>query len=146
MTGYNAVPEQTDSDPFTTASGAYSNPEIMAARSVDLKDELPFGTIIEIKSVNPKDKGCAYEFAEPFVGYRVIGDSMHPRKRQQIDILFDSEIQVKTGSRYLNPAVAMGYCKEVEINVVGFVSIKEIPQTQSELKARIGQGVFSLNK
>ena len=28
LTAYNAVPEQTDSNPFETASGAYSNPEV----------------------------------------------------------------------------------------------------------------------
>ncbi len=147
MTGYNAVPEQTDGDPFTTASGAYSNPEIMAARSVDLKEELPFGTIIEIKSVNPKDKGCAYEFAEPFVGYRVIGDSMHPRKRQQIDLLFPADVKVKVGGgRVMNPAVALGYCQGVEINVVGFVPIKNIPKTQIALKALVENGEFAVNK
>lgn len=147
MTGYNAVPEQTDSDPFTTASGAYSNPEVMAARSVDLKNDLPFGTIIEIKSVNPKDKGCAYEFAEPFVGYRVIGDSMHPRKRQQIDLLFPADVKVKVGGgRHLNPAVALGYCKEVEINVVGFVPIKNIPKTQVALKAIVENGELAVNR
>ena len=147
MTGYNAVPEQTDGDPFTTASGAYSNPEIIAARSVDLKEELPFGTIIEIKSVNSNDRGCAYEFAEPFVGYRVIGDSMHPRKRQQIDVLFPADVTVKVGGeRHLNPAVALGYCKEVEINVIGFVPIKNIPKTQAELQAFVGKGALTVNR
>ena len=52
VTAYNAVPEQTDSDPFTTASGAYSNPEVVAARSQDLADKLPFGTIIELEGSN----------------------------------------------------------------------------------------------
>ena len=33
LTAYNAVPAQTDSDPFTTASGMYSNPDLVAARS-----------------------------------------------------------------------------------------------------------------
>ncbi len=147
MTGYNAVPEQTDSDPFTTASGAYSNPEVMAARSVDLKEDLPFGTIIEIKRVNPKDKGCAYEFAEPYVGYRVIGDSMHPRKRQQIDLLFPADVKVKVGGgRMMNPAVALGYCKEVEINVVGFVPVKSIPKTQAALKAIVENGELAVNR
>lgn len=147
MTGYNAVPEQTDGDPFTTASGAYSNPEVMAARSVDLKEELPFGTIIEIKAVNPKDKGCAYEFAEPYVGYRVIGDSMHPRKRKQIDLLFPSDVKVKVGGgRVMNPAVALGYCQGVEINVVGFVPIKNIPKTQAALKAIVENEELAVNR
>ena len=32
LTAYNAVPAQTDSNPLETASGAYSNPEVVAAR------------------------------------------------------------------------------------------------------------------
>src|SRR3989344_8692325 len=91
LTGYNAVPEQTDSDPTITASGAYSNPEVVAARSVDLKDELPFGTVIEF--VIPEGNSappCGLSSVSHLVGYRVIADSMHPRKRNQVYILFDA--------------------------------------------------------
>ena len=42
LTAYNAVPEQTDSDPHVTASGAYSNPEIIAARSRGPAAAIPF--------------------------------------------------------------------------------------------------------
>src|SRR3989344_4435964 len=48
LTGYNAVPEQTDSDPFMTASGAYSDPDLVVARSVDLAKKLPYGTVIQL--------------------------------------------------------------------------------------------------
>jgi len=47
-TGYNAVPEQTDNEPFFTASGAYAAPDMIVARSADLADALPFGTVIQI--------------------------------------------------------------------------------------------------
>jgi hypothetical protein len=72
---------------------------------------------------------------------------MHPRKRQQIDLLFPSDVQVQVGDgRHLNPAVALGYCKEVEVNVVGFVPIKNIPKTQVELKILVGQKALTVNK
>lgn len=134
MTGYNAVPEQTDSDPSTTASGAYSNPEVVAARSIDLKEELPFGTIIEIVNVSTSSPNCGYEVVEKHLGYRVIADSMHPRKKNQVDILLANEPVVKVGGKKTNPAVALGVCKNVEIRVVGTTTIKQIPQNQAALK------------
>jgi 3D (Asp-Asp-Asp) domain-containing protein len=135
MTGYNAVPEQTDEDPFTTASGAYSNPEVVAARSVDLKEHLPFGTVIEIVSHNDAgNPNCGLGVVEEHIGYRVIADSMHPRKREQIDILLSSEKSIRAAGRIVNPAVALGVCKEVEIRVVGSVAIRDIPDTQEALR------------
>jgi len=138
MTGYNAVPAQTDSDPHTTASGAYSNPEIVAARSVDLKDELPFGTVVEIVAVGDPSKNCGASVIEDHIGLRVIADSMHSRKRNQIDLLFINDKVVRAAGKTVNPAVAMGVCKNVEIRVVGKVDIKDMPKTQAELRREIG--------
>lgn len=139
MTGYNAVPAQTDSDPYTTASGAYSNPEVMAARSVDLKDELPFGTVIEIVTTSASTSpNCGIGVVDDHIGYRVIGDSMHSRKRNQIDLLFINDKVVRAAGRVVNPAVAFGVCKNVEIRVVGKVDIKTIPKTQDELRVAMG--------
>lgn len=139
MTGYNAVPEQTDSDPFTTASGAYSNPEVVAARSVDLKESLPFGTVIEIVAYNdPKNPNCGFAVVEEYIGLRVIADSMHSRKRNQIDVLLPSEKTVRAAGKIVNPAVALGVCKEIQIRVVGTVTIREIPKTQNELRLAVG--------
>lgn len=138
MTGYNAVPAQTDGDPYTTASGAYSNPEVMAARSVDLKDELPFGTVIEVVTTSASTSpNCGIGVVEKHIGYRVIGDSMHSRKRNQIDLLFINDKVVKAAGRIVNPAVAFGVCKNVEIRVVGKVDIKKIPKTQKDLRIAI---------
>lgn len=139
MTGYNAVPEQTDSDPFTTASGAYSNPEVVAARSVDLKEDLPFGTVIEIVAHNDvSNPNCGFSVVEEHLGLRVIADSMHPRKRNQIDVLLPDERTIYANKRWVNPAVALGVCREVEIRVVGQVTIREIPKTQSDLRLAVG--------
>jgi len=139
MTGYNAVPEQTDGDPMTTASGAYSNPEIIAARSLDLADELPFGTVIEIIAQNSTSTpNCGFSVVKKYMGLRVIGDSMHPRKRNQIDVMFHTEPVVRAAGRVVNPAVALGVCKGIEIRVVGKVSIKSIPKTQKALRLAVG--------
>src|SRR3989344_6482555 len=72
LTAYNAVPEQTDGDPLVTASGAYSNPAVVAARSQDLADELPFGTIIELDGPSTSQNNCGYSIVEPIIGYRLI--------------------------------------------------------------------------
>lgn len=145
MTGYNATPEQTDEDPFTTASGAYSNPDIIAARSIDLAGELPFGTVIQISRAGASAT-CGYSVAEEFIGLRVVADSMHPRMRNKIDILFDTNETVRVGRKEVNLARALGFCEDVEVQVVGYVDIARIPASQAELKAAIGKSALALNK
>ena len=81
MTAYNAVPGQTDSDPTTTASGAYSNPEIVAARSQDLASELPYGTVIRVEAATTTPN-CGYNAVAGQVGYRVIADAMNARMKK----------------------------------------------------------------
>lgn len=133
MTGYNAVPGQTDADPFTTASGAYSNPDIVAARSRDMAKELPFGTVIEIKAATSTPT-CGVKEVENLVGLRVIADTMNARFQKKIDILFDTTDTVKLGGKSINAARVLGACKDVTIQVVGFVDIKKMPKSQLELK------------
>ncbi|HEY4488356.1 MAG TPA: hypothetical protein VJB97_02475 [Candidatus Paceibacterota bacterium] len=140
MTAYNAVPEQTDNDPFTTASGAYSDTDIVAARSVDLASTLPFGTVIELTTSNQgSTHGCGLSLVEKQIGLRVIADSMHPRKVNQIDILLDQHKTVQLGVRTLNPAVALGYCRDIEIRVIGRIDIKSMPKDQQELRLAVGR-------
>ena len=141
MTGYNAVPEQTDSDPYTTASGAYSDPDIVAARSVDLADELPFGTVIAISPASTTPT-CGLNVVGDMVGLRVIADSMHPRKRNQIDIL----LEVKPVGWKSNPAVTLGVCKNIQIQVVGHINISHMPHSQTELKAALAKAPLAVNK
>lgn len=131
LTAYNAVPEQTDSTPNITASGAFSNPEVIVARSRDLAEEMPFGTIVEL--VAPRDdSSCGFEQVEHFIGYRVVADTMHSRKTQQIDVMFDIADSIQLGSRSVNPAIAMGICN-VTVRIVGSIDINDIPDTQVEL-------------
>ncbi len=136
LTGYNAVPEQTDSSPDVTASGARSNSDVIAARSRDLAQSLPFGTVIAFETAE-KNNSCGFYVVEHLIGYRVIADTMHERMRNKIDIMFDELDTVRIGvngenSRATNPAVALGLC-DVKIRVVGKVDIKDMPKTQSEL-------------
>ena len=146
MTAYNAVPEQTDGDPFTTASGAFSDPDIVAARSVDLADELPFGTVISITQSATSSVKCGLGLVEPLIGLRVVADSMHHRKHNQIDILFDPADTVKVNGKRTNPARAFGVCTDVKIEVVGRIDMKHMPKNQVELKAALGQAPLASSK
>lgn len=137
MTGYNAVAAQTDGDPLTTASGLYSDPDIIAARSQDLADELPFGTVIEVTAAS-SSPNCGYDLVDHQVGLRVIGDTMNARMRKKIDILFDQHDTVRAGGTLMNPARVLGVCKSVEIKVVGFVDITSVPKTQDDLREAMG--------
>ena len=133
LTAYNAIVAQTDGDPHTTASGAFSNPEVVAARSRDLAGILPFGTIIAIKGPESADNDCGYGLVSSQIGYRVIADSMHSRKRSQVDILLDHADTVSVGGKKINPSLALGICEGASIRVVGYVNIKNIPKSQAEL-------------
>lgn len=145
LTAYNAVEAQTDADPTTTASGAFSDPDVVAARSGDLADELPFGTVIEIvPAPDSKDPNCGLGLVSDRIGYRVIADAMHPRKRDQVDILFASGKDVKVGGKLVNAAVALGMCKDITIRVVGHIDISRMPKTQAQLVKAIGKDVLAV--
>jgi 3D (Asp-Asp-Asp) domain-containing protein len=142
MTAYNAVPGQTDSTPTRTSIGAYTNPDIIAARSVDLADELPYGTVIEIVPVSTStkpDHKCGREYIHEQIGYRVIADAMNARMRNKIDILLDHKEKVSINGKKLNPARVFGVCKNVEIRVVGKIDTKHMPKSQNELKLALEQ-------
>lgn len=136
LTAYNAVPGQTDSTPYETASGAYSNPEIIAARSVDLKEELPFGTIIELDGTNASPESCGYSVVESRIGYRVIEDSMNPRYTKRIDVLFGTDDTiVRSNGSSMNAARVLGICEGITYRVVGHIGKNPLPKTQAELAA-----------
>lgn len=138
LTAYNAVPSQTDHNPFVTASGMFSNPEVVVARSHDLKEELPFGTVIAIERPEYQHPSkCGFDSVAHLIGYRVVADTTHSRKRAQIDILFNQEDTVPVRAREINPAVALGICDDVVIRVVGRIALDEIPETQTELAIAI---------
>ena len=133
MTGYNAVPGQTDSDPFTTASGAYSDPDVVAARSRDLAEELPFGTVIAIEPTDTSSPGCGYPAVADQVGLRVVADTMNARFTKKIDILFHNKMDDGR-----NPAKVFGKCEGVHVRVVGKIDVNKMPKNQSELALAVG--------
>ncbi len=81
---------------------------------------------------------------EQFVGYRVVADSMHPRKRNQLDIMFNSADRVMHNGVEKSAAKVMGVCKEIEVRVVGKVDIKSIPKTQTELLSAVTDSELAL--
>ena len=141
LTGYNAVPGQTDADPSTTANGGRANPAVVAARSRDLAEELPFGTIIEISGPEAADNSCGYDTVAPAIGYRVITDTMNARYRDTIDVLFDTKsTYTMRDGRVKNASTILGSCPGSTIRVVGFVDltrVSSLPKTQSELAALV---------
>ncbi len=141
LTSYNAVPAQTSPTPWVTASGARSNSQVIAARSRDLADELPYGTIIAVDG--PSDDGgatCGYGAVQHLIGYRVIADSMAARMHNKVDIMLNQKDTVAFGSRKINPAVALGACVGVSIRVVGYVDPQHIPSTQAALASLVENG------
>ncbi len=146
MTSYNAVPEQTDGNPLVTASGAASNPEVIAARSVDLAGELPFGTVVAIEYTHKDTENCHFSAVESLIGYRVIGDSMNSRMRNKIDILLDRTDTVTVHGKDINPSLALGLCKGVTVRVVGRIKVSDIPATQEALRKMIEGDSLAINK
>lgn len=148
MTAYNAVPEQTDSDPSITASGAYSNPEVVAARSRDMREDLPFGTIIEISGPSSKQNNCGYDIVSPIMGYRVIADTMHQRFTKRVDVLFSTQDNYILGNgRTVNASNILGVCHGVTVQVVGYLDpakMHKLPATQAELAAIVKGGEFTV--
>lgn len=133
LTAYNAVPSQTDNNPYTTAIGAFSNPEVVAARSGDLAYQLPYGTVIAIERAGSDTPSCMYSKVESQIGYRVIADAMNPRISNTIDVLLDQDNTVPFNGRMINPGRALGLCGQVTVRVVGKIAVKDIPATQAEL-------------
>lgn len=135
MTAYNAVPAQTDANPFVTASGLTSNPEVVVARSRDMAAELPFGTVILLERSTKDTPSCRFSEVEHLIGYRVVADTMHQRWTHKIDVLLPTHDTVAVNGRDVNPAIALGVCGQVTATVVGRLDLKDVPETQAELAA-----------
>lgn len=147
LTSYNAVPGQTDGDPTVTASGAYTNPEVVAARSQDLAAELPFGTVIAIERAGGDTNSCGFSKVEHLIGYRVIADTMNARFTDKLDVLFDADDTVTVHGVAMNPSRALGVCGTVTARIVGHVDIKHMPESQAELQAMFGSdGALAINR
>ncbi len=145
LTAYNAVPSQTDADPSVTASGISSNSEVVAARSLDLADELPYGTVVKITREGTDTPGCNFHKVESLIGYRVIADSMNARWTNRVDVELDSTDTVAVDGREMNPAFALGVCSTVKITVVGHLPLSRIPATQAALASLFETRELAIN-
>lgn len=92
LTAYNSLPNQTDSTPHVTASGTRTRPGVIAV-SRDLLPTFPYGTRARIL-----DHNCGTRIPNP---YLVVEDTMHRRKRQQVDVWMPNYSQ----------AIQWGRCK-----------------------------------
>ena len=136
LTAYNAVPGQTDSTPNVTANGGPANPEVVAARSQDLADELPFGTIIEIDGPAATSTTCGFNAVAPSIGYRVITDTMNVRYTDRVDVLFGTNDEfIQPSGKTINASNILGLCPGVTVRVVGHLDLahQALPQTQEDL-------------
>jgi 3D (Asp-Asp-Asp) domain-containing protein len=147
LTGYNAVPAQTDDDPGVTASGGPTVPGVVAARSQDLADTLPFGTVIEIEPAG-SSTDCGYAAVAPEIGYRVITDTMNARYRDRVDALFPTQDPVALADgRVVNAAIALGVCP-VTVRVVGYIDLTAtpLPASEEDLLALLGKSELALGR
>ncbi len=144
LTAYNAVPGQTDSNPFVTASGMYTHTDVVAARSRDMAAELPFGTVIRLERSASDTPSCGFASVDHQIGYRIIADTMHQRWTKKIDVLLDQNDTVYAGGRMVNPALALGRCGDVTITVVGKVDMTNPPTTQAELAAMFATPSYAM--
>lgn len=85
-TAYNSIPNQTDSTPFITATGTRTRVGVVAM-SRDMLRVFPYGTRVRIEYANGR--------GHPYLNGRifVVEDTMHPRKRGQVDVWMPSRRQ-----------------------------------------------------
>ncbi|HEX2862935.1 MAG TPA: hypothetical protein VHN99_00075, partial [Deinococcales bacterium] len=80
-TAYNSLPNQTDGNPFITATGARTRFGIVAL-SRDMLRRIPYGSLLRLDDLSGRYSGT---FANMTF---VVEDTMHPSKYQQIDVWF----------------------------------------------------------
>ncbi|RDI96741.1 hypothetical protein DV704_01220 [Meiothermus sp. QL-1] len=105
-TAYTSSVRETDSTPFITATGARTRIGIIAV-SRDMLRELPYGSKVMLEDLGtPSGKGRGrfnYLFRDRVF---VVEDTMHPRKREQIDVwLPDRSTAIRFGVRNVRVTV-----------------------------------------
>lgn len=90
-TGYNSLESQTDSTPHITATGAKTKFGVIAVSRDLLSEDIPYGSLVRIKDLgnyyNGRGAGRFQDILDE-QGYFIVEDTMHQRKRQQIDVWF----------------------------------------------------------
>lgn len=90
-TAYNSLESQTDSTPFITATGARTRFGIVAVSRDLLGDELPYGSLVRIRDLGAYHTGNGVGAFQHLLDEQqvfIVEDTMHARKRGQIDVWF----------------------------------------------------------
>ena len=104
-TAYTSSIRETDSTPYITATGARTRVGIIAV-SRDMLDSLPYGSKVTLEDMGSA-RGGAGRFNYLFNNrVFVVEDTMHPRKREQIDVwLPDRGMAIRFGVRSLRVTI-----------------------------------------
>ena len=90
-TGYNSMVDQTDSTPYITSTGQHTRFGIIAVSPDLLGHTLPYGSLVRIQDLGNYYTGRGYGRYQSLLdsqGLFIVEDTMHYRKRDQIDIWF----------------------------------------------------------
>jgi len=111
-TGYNSQESQTDSTPHITATGTTTRFGIIAVSRDLLATDIPYGSLVRIKDLgsfyNGRGAGRYQEMLDG-QGLFIVEDTMHQRKRGQVDVWFP----------HLSEAINWGV-RQVEVEVIRY--------------------------
>lgn len=111
-TGYNSLQNQTNSQPFITATGASTRFGIVAVSRDLLGGRLPYGSLVRIRDLGNYHNGNGVGAFQTMLDAQqvfIVEDTMHPRKSDQIDVWFAA----------YDDAVRWGV-RQVEVEVVRY--------------------------
>lgn len=111
-TGYNSHVSQTDSTPDITATGTKTRFGIIAVSRDLLGEGIPYGSLVKIRDLgnfhNSRGAGRFQNLLDEQAPF-VVEDTMHARKRNQIDVWFPEQ------------SVALGWgVRTVEVELVRY--------------------------
>ena len=90
-TGYNSLASQTDATPSITATGERTRFGIVAVSRDLLRSDVPYGSLVRIKDLGTYRRGRGAGAHQAMLDSQdlfIVEDTMHPRKRQQVDVWF----------------------------------------------------------
>ncbi len=90
-TGYNSMSSQTDHSPHVTATGQRTRFGVIAVSRDLLDHALPYGSLVRIRDLGNYYTGRGsgrFQSLLDSQGLFIVEDTMHQRKREQVDIWF----------------------------------------------------------
>lgn len=90
-TAYNSLPGQTQGNPHVTATGARTQLGVIAVSRDLLGWHIPYGSLVRIRDLGNYHSGKGYGAFQHVLNEQalfIVEDTMHARKRQQVDIWF----------------------------------------------------------